>query len=136
MYSHALGERAESKIAVVEAMATMEAKLYQITGPAMHFPKDKRRLMGYQCRWCGVQPIIKHQYDLVGYSLASLLNSYGGGHIIFVHNFTLTKLAVRTIVQLSRESEFKNVASSCFTRFTLVLGFPTLPVLISAFHDN
>ena len=60
MYSHALGERADSKIAVKEAMAEMQAKLYQTTGSAMHFPKDEQRPGEYQCWWCRVRSIIKH----------------------------------------------------------------------------
>ena len=77
MYSHALGERAESKIAVVDALAKMQARMYRKTPAVMHPPKDEQRPWEYQFRWCRVRPIIKHQYDLVGYSLASLLNSYG-----------------------------------------------------------
>ena len=96
MYTHALGEGAGSRIAVVEAMAKMQAKSYQATGSAMHFPKDEQCPGEYQCWWCRVRPIIKHQHRPVGYGLTSLLNGYERGHIIFVHSCTLTSSAVRT----------------------------------------
>ena len=42
MYSHALGERADSKITVVEAMAKVQAKLYETIGAIMHPPKHEQ----------------------------------------------------------------------------------------------
>ena len=121
MYSHALGELAESKIAVVEAMAKMQARMYRKTAAVMHPPKDEQRPWEYQCQWCRVRPTIKHQHDPVGYMLASLLNSYERDRIVSVHDIALTNSAVRTAVLLPCESEFgKGATSPCMT-FTYVL---------------
>ncbi len=53
--------------------------------------------------------------------------------IAFVHDITITKPAVGTIVLLSSESEFENVVTSRFIKFTHELGLlrPT-----SAFHTT
>ena len=74
MYSHALGERADSMIAIVGAKAKMQAKMYQaFRAVVMHPPKDKRCPLEYRFQCCRVQTTILSQNDSVGYRSASLL---------------------------------------------------------------